>query len=114
MTMQNVVSTDPVALDKACLDLVFGHSDALMGVSWYQSAVLWEGSHLTVGFDYQNIYGHAWYSFRVGFISYAGERVQPLGGWQALSPQNHQQAVCLQIHQQVACPLIAGNTPNIG
>lgn len=43
---------------------LFRSNDALMGVSWYQSAVLWEGSRLTVGFDYQNIYGHAYYTSR--------------------------------------------------
>ena len=39
-------------------------SDALLGISWYQSAVLWSGARLTVGFDYQNIYGHAYYTDR--------------------------------------------------
>lgn len=43
---------------------LFRSNDALMGVSWYQSAVLWKGSRLTVGFDYQNIYGHAYYTSR--------------------------------------------------
>lgn len=43
---------------------LFRSNDALMGVSWYQSAVLWEDSRLTVGFDYQNIYGHAYYTSR--------------------------------------------------
>ena len=36
----------------------------LRGISWYQSAVLWSGARLTVGFDYQNIYGHAYYTDR--------------------------------------------------
>ncbi|MGN0213877.1 MAG: TonB-dependent receptor plug domain-containing protein [Muribaculaceae bacterium] len=43
---------------------LFRSNDALMGVSWYQSAVLWDGSRFTVGFDYQNIYGHAYYTSR--------------------------------------------------
>lgn len=43
---------------------LFRSSDALMGVSWYQSTRLWKGSRLTVGFDYQNIYGHAYYTDR--------------------------------------------------
>ncbi|MGN0221625.1 MAG: TonB-dependent receptor [Prevotella sp.] len=43
---------------------LFRSCDALMGVSWYQNAMLWRGSHLTVGFDYQNIYGHAYYTSR--------------------------------------------------
>ena len=43
---------------------LFRSSDALLGISWYQSAVLWSGARLTVGFDYQNIYGHAYYPDR--------------------------------------------------
>ena len=43
---------------------LFRSSDALLGVSWYQSTRLWEGSRITVGFDYQNIYGHAYYTDR--------------------------------------------------
>ena len=40
----------------------FRSKDALMGVSWYQSAQLFEGNRLTVGFDYMNIYGDAYYT----------------------------------------------------
>ena len=40
----------------------FRSKDALTGVSWYQSARLFEGNRLTVGFDYQHIYGHAYYT----------------------------------------------------
>lgn len=43
---------------------LFRSNDALMGVSWYQSAMLWTGLRLTVGFDYQNIYGHTYYTNR--------------------------------------------------
>ena len=43
---------------------LFRSSDALLGISWYQSAVLWSGARLTVGFDYQDIYGHAYYTDR--------------------------------------------------
>ncbi|MGM9693545.1 MAG: TonB-dependent receptor [Alloprevotella sp.] len=43
---------------------LFRSNDALMGLSWYQSGMLWAGSRLTVGFDYQNIYGHAYYTNR--------------------------------------------------
>ena len=42
----------------------FRSKDALMGISWYQSANLWEGGWVSVGFDYQNIYGHTWYTNR--------------------------------------------------
>lgn len=40
----------------------FRSKDALIGVSWYQSAQLFEGNRLTVGVDYQHIYGHAYYT----------------------------------------------------
>lgn len=40
----------------------FRSKDALTGVSWYQSARLFEGNRLTVGIDYQHIYGNAYYT----------------------------------------------------
>lgn len=40
----------------------FRSKDALMGISWYQSAQLFEGNRLTVGIDYQHIYGNAYYT----------------------------------------------------
>lgn len=40
----------------------FRSKDALTGVSWYQSAQLFEGNRLTVGIDYQHIYGKAYYT----------------------------------------------------
>jgi len=40
----------------------FRSKDALTGVSWYQSIQLFEGNRLTVGFDYQHIYGNAYYT----------------------------------------------------
>ena len=40
----------------------FRSKDALTGVSWYQSARLFSGNRLTVGIDYQHIYGHAFYT----------------------------------------------------
>ena len=40
----------------------FRSKDALTGISWYQSARLFEGNRLTVGMDYQHIYGHAYYT----------------------------------------------------
>ncbi len=45
-------------------DRYFRSKDALAGVSWYQSAILWQGSRLTVGADYQHIYGRAYYTSR--------------------------------------------------
>jgi iron complex outermembrane receptor protein len=40
----------------------FCSKDALTGVSWYQSAQLFEGNRLTVGLDYMHIYGNAYYT----------------------------------------------------
>ena len=40
----------------------FRSKDALTGISWYQSAQLFEGNRLTIGIDYQNIYGNAYYT----------------------------------------------------
>lgn len=40
----------------------FRSKDALAGVSWYQSARLFQGNRTTVGVDYQHIYGRAYYT----------------------------------------------------
>ena len=40
----------------------FRSKDALTGVSWYQSTQLFGGNRLTVGLDYQHIYGWAYYT----------------------------------------------------
>lgn len=40
----------------------FRSNDALTGISWYQSAQLFSGNRLTAGFDYQHIYGKAYYT----------------------------------------------------
>ena len=40
----------------------FRSKDNLAGVSWYQSARLFEGNRTTVGVDYQHIYGRAYYT----------------------------------------------------
>ena len=43
----------------------FRSKDALMGISVYQSAQLFEGNRLTVGIDFQHIYGNAYYTSKV-------------------------------------------------
>ena len=40
----------------------FRSKDALIGVAWYQSAQLFEGNRITLGADYQHIYGDAYYT----------------------------------------------------
>ena len=43
---------------------LFRSKDAVAGVSWYQSAQLFDGNRITIGLDYQHIYGRAWYTNR--------------------------------------------------
>lgn len=43
----------------------FRSKDALAGVSWYQSAQLFKGNRLTLGVDYQHIYGNAYYTSKL-------------------------------------------------
>lgn len=38
----------------------FNSKDRMLGVSWYQSATLFTGNHLTLGFDYQHFGGKSW------------------------------------------------------
>ena len=40
----------------------FRSNDALTGISWYQSAQFFEGNRITLGVDYQHIYGNAYYT----------------------------------------------------
>ena len=51
-------TTDP----NAPTQRFFRSKDALTGISWYQSAQLFEGNRLTVGVDYMHIYGNAYYT----------------------------------------------------
>ena len=39
---------------------LFNSKDLMMGVSWYQSASLFEGNRVTFGFDYQHFGGRTW------------------------------------------------------
>ena len=43
---------------------LFRSKDAVAGVSWFQSARLFQGNRTTVGLDYQHIYGRAYYTDR--------------------------------------------------
>lgn len=45
-------------------DNFFRSKDALLGVTAYQSASLFKGNRVTLGFDYQNIYADAYYTNR--------------------------------------------------
>lgn len=43
---------------------LFRSKDALAGVAWYQSFRCFTGNQITLGLDYQHIYGRAWYTDR--------------------------------------------------
>ena len=43
----------------------FRSHDALTGISWNQSATLFKGNRLTLGMDYQHIYGRAYYTDKI-------------------------------------------------
>ena len=55
---------DGTKVDTLTTDRYFRSKDALTGVSVYQSAQLFDGNRVTVGFDYQHIYGDAYYTNR--------------------------------------------------
>ena len=55
---------DGYAEGKAPQTRLFRSKDALTGISWYQSVNLFEGNRVTVGVDYQHIYGNAYYTSR--------------------------------------------------
>ncbi|MGM9727080.1 MAG: TonB-dependent receptor [Prevotella sp.] len=81
---------------------LFRSNDALMGVSSYQSATLWKGSRLTVGFDYQNIYGHAYYTNRE-----TGEVLETQNK-QSGEERNHELAGYVDLRQDIFSWLTAG------
>lgn len=47
-------------------DYFFNSKDRMLGITWYQSATLFKGNRLTVGFDYQRFGGKAWNTFNNG------------------------------------------------
>lgn len=51
---------DGHAPDAAPKTTLFRSQDALTGINIYQSAALWAGNTITLGFDYQRIRGEAW------------------------------------------------------
>ncbi len=51
---------DGHAVDEDPKTTYFRSNDAVGGISLYQSASLFNGNRLTVGFDWQHIYGKAW------------------------------------------------------
>ena len=53
---------DGTKVDTLKTDRYFRSKDALTGVSVYQSAQLFDGNRVTIGFDYQHIFGDAYYT----------------------------------------------------
>lgn len=54
---------------------LFHSEDALIGASWYENLALFQGSSITLGIDYQHIYGWAYYKDRaMGEIVTTGKR----------------------------------------
>ncbi|MBO7477993.1 MAG: TonB-dependent receptor, partial [Salinivirgaceae bacterium] len=53
---------DGTKVDTLKTDRYFRSKDALTGVSVYQSAQLFDGNRVTVGFDYQHIFGDVYYT----------------------------------------------------
>lgn len=75
---------------------LFRSRDALAGVNWYQNANLWAGGRVTLGADYQRIYGHAWYTSRK-----TGE-VLDTPNKQSGKAKNNEGAVYADIRQDIA------------
>jgi len=77
---------------------LFRSSDALAGLSLYQSMALFAGNSLTVGLDYQHIYGHAWYTSRqTGETVTTGRR-----GMQSCRESNNEWAAYIDFRQDIA------------
>lgn len=66
---------DGHSADEPPVEAYFRSDDALTGISWYQSVSLLKGNRLTVGLDYQHIFGKAWNKSIA-----TGEVLQPLIG----------------------------------
>lgn len=47
-------------------NFLFNSKNQMLGITWYQSASLFKGNRLTVGFDYQQFGGNAWNAFLNG------------------------------------------------
>lgn len=76
---------------------LFRSKDALAGVSWYQTMSLIEGNSITVGVDYQHIYGRAYYTSReTGEIVTTGKR-----GMQSTHTHSNEIAGYVDVRQDI-------------
>ena len=76
---------------------LFRSNDALTGVALHQSASLFIGNRVTLGADYQNIYGHAYYTSR------ASGEVLDTPNKQSGRERMDEVAVYVNVHQDI-CP----------
>lgn len=77
---------------------LFRSKDALLGVSWFESMNIFCGNTITVGMDYQHIYGHAYYTSRTtGEVVTAGKR-----GKQSTHQHQNELAGYVDVRQDVA------------
>lgn len=77
---------------------LFRSKDALAGVSWYQTMNLFCGNSITVGMDYQHIYGRAYYTSRTtGETVTTGRR-----GKQSTHQHNNEIAGYVDVRQNLA------------
>ena len=73
---------------------LFRSRDALCGLNWYENSHLWKGGEVTLGVDYQYIYGRAFYT-----DIQTGEELPPT---KATTKQNlHEVAAYAQVRQDV-------------
>ena len=73
----------------------FRSKDALSGFSLYESATLLEGNRVTLGLDYQHLYGRAYYTNKV-----SGDEM-PMGAAAAKSHRN-EVAAYVDVRQEIA------------
>jgi len=73
---------DGYGIGNTPLDYRFHSKDEMLGVNWYQTASIFTGNRLTLGFDYQHIDGSAWNLFQNGNkTSIADKRADEIAGY---------------------------------
>ena len=86
---------DGTNVDTLKTNRYFRSKDALTGVSVYQSAQLFDGNRLTFGFDYQHIFGDAYYTDK------ATDTVMTIPNKQTAKSTRHEVAGYIDFRQDV-------------
>ena len=86
---------DGTPVDTLKTDRYFRSKDALTGVSVYQSTQLFDGNRLTFGFDYQHIFGDAYYTDK------ATDTVMTIPNKQTAKSTRHEVAGYIDFRQDV-------------